>query len=162
MMRNASKYALKLVFLKCIFEFMINIAPPASNSVYGREHLFWYDKITFSNMRVTVVHWSWSFLHVQINRVRPPATLLSVSLHRFFFFCLFFKHYFSFRPFFFIFTADPAGHALGSIIYFKLKSWVLFWKRDFKSSWPAWTSLRPVKVAPSLTLEHLAATNFPS
>ena len=79
-----------------------------------------------------------------------------------FFFCLFFKHYFSFRPFFFIFTADPAGHALGSIIYFKLKSGVLFWKRDFKSSWPAWTSLRPVKVAPSLTLEHLAATNFPS
>ena len=30
--------------------------------------------------------------------------------------------------FFFILTADAAGHALGSI-YFKLKSGVLFWKR---------------------------------
>ena len=33
----AMKYALKLIFLKCIFEFMINTAPPDSNSVYGRE-----------------------------------------------------------------------------------------------------------------------------
>ena len=35
----------------------------------------------------------------------------------FFFFCLvsFFKHYSSFWPFFFILTADPADHALGSI-----------------------------------------------
>ena len=31
-------------------------------------------------------------------------------------------------------------------IYFKLKSGVLFWKRDFKSSWSAyWPSLRPDK-----------------
>ena len=28
---------------------MINTAPPASNSVYGSERLFWYDKINFSN-----------------------------------------------------------------------------------------------------------------
>ena len=28
---------------------MINTAPPTSNSVYGREKLFWYDKIDFSN-----------------------------------------------------------------------------------------------------------------
>ena len=28
---------------------MINTAPPASNSVYGSEKLFWYDKINFSN-----------------------------------------------------------------------------------------------------------------
>ena len=28
---------------------MINTALPASNSVYGREKLFWYDKINFSN-----------------------------------------------------------------------------------------------------------------
>ena len=27
----------------------------------------------------------------------------------------FFQHYFSFWPFFFILTADPAGHELGSI-----------------------------------------------
>ena len=28
---------------------MINTAPPASNSVYGREKMFWYDKINFQN-----------------------------------------------------------------------------------------------------------------
>ena len=42
------KYALKLVFLKCVFEFMINAALPAENSVFGREKLFSYDKINFS------------------------------------------------------------------------------------------------------------------
>ena len=36
----ALKYALKLVFLKCVFEFMINTALPAENSVFGREKLF--------------------------------------------------------------------------------------------------------------------------
>ena len=36
----ALKYALKLIFLKRLFEFMINTAPPASNSVYGSEKLF--------------------------------------------------------------------------------------------------------------------------
>ena len=56
-------------------------------------------------MCVTVVHWS-RRLHVQINRVRLSATLFSVSLCRFFS-CL--------VSFFFILTADPAGHALGSI-----------------------------------------------
>ena len=43
----ALKYALKLIFLKCLFEFMINTAPPASNSVYGSEKLFWYVKKIF-------------------------------------------------------------------------------------------------------------------
>ena len=67
-------------------------------------------KLIFEIMCVNVVQWSRSCLHVQINRVRLPATLFSVS-------CLvsFFKHYFSFWSFFFILTADPAGHALGSI-----------------------------------------------
>ena len=67
--------ALKLVFLKCIFEFMINTAPPASNSVYAREKLFWYPIIDFSN----------HVCHVQISRVRLLATLFSVSLYRYFF-----------------------------------------------------------------------------
>ena len=87
-------------------------------------------------MCVAEVQWSRSFLHVQINRVRLPATLLSVSFYRFFFPCLVyfvFNTIFPFGLFFFILTADPAGYALGSI-YFKLKSGVLFWKRDFKSS----------------------------
>ena len=112
---------------------MINTAPPASMT-----------KLIFEIMCVTVVPWSRSCLHVQINRVRLPATLFSVSLYRFLifflFFCLFFFFFSSLffntiSPFglvFFILTADPAGHALGSI-YFKLKSGVLFWKRDFKT-----------------------------
>ena len=66
-------------------------------------------------MCVTVVQWSSSCLHVQINRVGLPATLVSVSLYRFFSVCSFFKHHFSFWPFFFILTANPAGYALGSI-----------------------------------------------
>ena len=44
----------------------------------------------------------------------------------------FLNTFFPFGLFFFILTADPAGYALGSI-YFKLKSGVLFWKRDFKT-----------------------------
>ena len=54
---------------------------------------------------------------MQINRVRLPATLLSVSLNRFYFSCLvsFVITIFPFGRFFFILTADPAGHALGSI-----------------------------------------------
>ena len=74
-------------------------------------------------MCVTVVQWSRSFLHVQINRVRLPATLLSVSLYLFFipFGLFFFNTIFPFGLFFFILTADPAGHALGSIYIFKLK-----------------------------------------
>ena len=43
-------------------------------------------KLFFEIMCVTVVQWSRSCLHMQINRVRLPATLFSVSLsHRFFF-----------------------------------------------------------------------------
>ena len=73
-------------------------------------------KLIFQIMCVTVVQWSRSCLHVQINRVRLPATLFSVSLYRFFF-CLvsFLNTIFPFGLFFFILTADPAGHALGSI-----------------------------------------------
>ena len=58
---------------------------------------------------------------MQINRVRLPATLFSVSLYRFFF-CLvsFFNTIFPFGLFFFILTADPAGHALGSIYILSL------------------------------------------
>ena len=41
-------------------------------------------KLICQIMRVTVVQWSRSCLHVQINRVRLPVTLFSVSLYRFF------------------------------------------------------------------------------
>ena len=63
-------------------------------------------------MCITVVQWSRSCLNVQINRVRLPSTLFSVSLYRFWslFLTLFF-----FLFFFFILTAEPAGNELGSI-----------------------------------------------
>ena len=70
-------------------------------------------------MCVTVVQRSRSCLHLQINRVRLPATLFSVCLYRFYcFFCLVLV--FPFRLFFFILTTDPAGHALGSIYILSL------------------------------------------
>ena len=64
-------------------------------------------------MCVTVLQWLSSCLQVQINRVRLPAMLFSVSLYHFFFVN---ATVFSFWPFFFfILAAEPAGHALGSI-----------------------------------------------
>ena len=62
---------------------MINTAAPASNSVYGREKLFRYEKIIFSNQAVFCF------------------------LVPFFFFFLFFF----FSLFVFVVTVDPAGHA---------------------------------------------------
>ena len=67
---------------------------------------------------------------MQINRVRLPATLLSVSLYRFFP-CLvyfFFNTIFPFGVFFFILTADPASHALGSIYILSLSPEFYFGK----------------------------------
>ena len=79
-------------------------------------------RLIFQIMCVTMVQWSRSSLHVQINRVRLPATLLSVSLYRFF------HTIFSFALFFFILTADPAGHALGSIYILSLSPEFYFGK----------------------------------
>ena len=55
---------------------------------------------------------------MQINRVRLPVTLFSVSLGRFFLFFL--NTIFPSGLFFFILTADPAGYALGSIYILSL------------------------------------------
>ena len=102
-------------------------------------------KLIFHIMLVTVVQWSRSCLHVQINRVRLPATLFSASLYRFFFSCLV-----SFLTLFFLLAFFSLFSRLILLVmhldqwYFKLKSGVLFWKRAFKSSWSAyWPSLRP-------------------
>ena len=97
-------------------------------------------------MCVTVVHWS-RRLHVQINRVRLSATLFSVSLCRFFS-CLvsFFNTIFRFGLFFLYSYCWPCWSCTWINKYFKLKSGVIFWKRDFKTSWSAyWPSLRPEK-----------------
>ena len=77
----------------------------------------------------------------------PGDAVFCFFFYRFFFsfsVCsLFFNTIFPFGLFSFILTADPADHALG---YLKLKSGVLFWKRDFKSfRSPYWPSLRPEK-----------------
>ena len=109
-------------------------------SSMAEKNCFDVTKLFFQVMCVTVVQWSRSCLHLQINRVRLPATLFSVSLYRFFFFVFFFfssvwslfNSIFPFGLFFFIFTADPAGHALGSI-YILSVSREFFGKRDFKS-----------------------------
>ena len=96
----------------------------------AEKNCFDMTKLIFQIMCVTVVQWSRSCLNVQINRVRLPATLFSVSLYRFFFFCLvsFFNTIFPFGLFFFILTADPAGHALGSIYILSLSPEFYFGK----------------------------------
>ena len=100
---------------------MINTDLLASTASMAEKNCFDITKLTFHIVCVTVVQWSRSFLHVQSNRVRLPATLLSVSMYCFFFlFGLFFLTLFFFLAFFFILTADPAGHALGSIFILSL------------------------------------------
>ena len=95
----------------------------------AEKNCFDMTKLIFQIMCVTVVQWSRSFLHVQINRVRLPATLLSVSLYRFFLPCFFFFNtIFPFGLFFFFLTADPAGHALGSIYILSLSPEFYFGK----------------------------------
>ena len=54
----------------------------------AEKNCFDMTKLILQIMCVTVVKWSRSCLNVQSNRVRLPATLFSVSLNRFFFFCL--------------------------------------------------------------------------
>ena len=85
---------------------------------------------------LTWSEWSSSCLNVQINRVRLSATLFSVSLYVFFVRLVsVFNTIFSFGFFFFILTADPAGHKLGSIYILSLSPEFYFqWKRDFKSA----------------------------
>ena len=71
----------------------------------AEKNCFDMTKLIFQIMCVTVVQWSRSCLHVQINWVRLPATLFSVSLYRFFFFCLvsFFSTLFVLLAFFSLF-----------------------------------------------------------
>ena len=108
---------------------MINTALPASNSVYGREKLFWYDKINFSNHVCHCGAVVKEFLARADKLVWLPVTLFSVSMYLFFP-CLvsFFNTIFPFGLFFFILTADPAGHALGSIYILSLSPEFYFGK----------------------------------
>ena len=94
----------------------------------AEKNCFDMTKLIFQIMCVTVVQWSRSCLNVQINRVRLPATMFSVSLYRFFCLVSFFNTIFPFGLFFFILTADPAGHALGSIYILSLRPEFYFGK----------------------------------
>ena len=96
----------------------------------AEKNCFDMTKLIFQIMCVTVVQWSRSCLHVQINRVRLPATLFSVFCTVFFPVnrSLFFNTIFPFGLFFFILTADPAGHALGSIYILSLSPEFYFGK----------------------------------
>ena len=125
---------------------MMNTAPPASNSVYGREKMFWYDKI--SNH---VCHSGVVVKELLVRADKPGSTPVDAVFcffvpFYFFLFGLFFKHCFPFGLFFFILTADPADHELGSI-YILSVSPEFFGKRDFKtrSRSAYWPTLRPEK-----------------
>ena len=129
----------------------------------AEKNCFDMTKLIFQIRCSTVVQWSRSCLHVQINRVRLPSTLFSVSLYRFFvLFGPFFWHYFSFWPFFPYSYCWPCWSWTWINIYFKLESRVLFWKGDFKSTWSAcWPSLRPDKNhKPSRHVPPLKPRNF--
>ena len=101
----------------------------------AEKNCFDMTKLIFQIMCVTVVQWLRSCLHLQVNRVRLPVTLFSVSLYRFFFPRLvsFFNIIFPFGLFFFILTADPAGHALGSIYILSLSPEFYFGKGILKA-----------------------------
>ena len=99
----------------------------------AEKNCFDMTKLIFQIMCVTGGQWSRNFLHVQINRVRLPATLFSVSFSFFFLFGLFFNTSFPFGLFFFIVTADPAGHALGSIYILSLSPEFYFGKGILKA-----------------------------
>ena len=117
---------------------MINTAPPASNSVYGREKLFWYDKINFSKH---VCHCGVVVKELLARADKLGSTfgddVFCFFVPFFFFFLFFFLPLFScpvlntifpFGIFFFILTADPAGHALGSIYILSLSPEFYFGK----------------------------------
>ena len=128
---------------------MINTAPPTSSSVHGREKLFWYDKINFSNH---VCQCGAVVKELLARADKPGSTPVDAASFLFlctvFFLCLvsFFNTIFPFGLFFLYSYCWPYWSWTWINIYFKLKSGVLFWKRDFKSSWSAyWPSLRPDK-----------------
>ena len=104
----------------------------------AEKNCFDMTKLMFQSMCVTVVQWPRCCLRADKPGSTPGDTV----------FCFF-------VPFFFLNTIFPFGLFLYSYcwpcwlctwinIYFKLKSGVWFWKRDFKSFWSAyWPSLRP-------------------
>ena len=123
----------------------------ASNSDYGREKLFSYDKINVSNH---LCHCGAVVKELLARADKQGSTpgddvlcfFVPVFFFTVFFFLSCFKHYFSFWQFFLYSYCWPCWSCTWINIYLKLKSGVLFWQKDFKSSWYAyWPSLRPDK-----------------
>ena len=88
-------------------------------------------KLILQIMSVTVVQWSRSCLHVQVRSGSTPGDAVFCFFVPFFLSCLvslFFRTIFPFGLFFFILTADPAGHALGSIYILSLSPEFYFGK----------------------------------
>ena len=76
----------------------------------------------------------------------PPGNAVFCFFVPFFFLFGLFLTLFFLLAFFLYSYCWPCWSCTWINIYFKLKSGVLFWKRDFKSSWSAyWPSLRPEK-----------------
>ena len=129
----------------------------ASNSDYGREKLFSYDKINVSNHVYHCGAVVKELLARADKQGSTPGDDVFCFFVPFFFFLFFFcfwplfflscfKHYFSFWHFFLYSYCWPCWSCTWINIYLKLKSGVLFWQKDFKSSWYAyWPSLRPDK-----------------
>ena len=125
---------------------MVNTAPPASNTVYGREKLFWFDKINISNHVCRCGAVVEELLALTGKPGSTPGCFLFLCTIFFSVWSLFFNTIFPFGLFSF-FLLLTLLVMQDQYIYFKRKSGVLFWKRDFKSSaWSAyWLSLRPEK-----------------
>ena len=116
---------------------MINTAPPVSNSVYGREKLFWYDKIIFTNHVCQCGVVVKELLAPADKPGSTPGDAVPVSSYRFFFprSCLV-----SFSTLFFLLAFFSLFSLLTLLVmhldqnwYFNLKCGVLFWKRISKA-----------------------------
>ena len=94
------KYSFELFLLKCIFEFIINIAPQDSNSVNGREKYF-------NTINFTVVAWpsGQKPYFFSLGEVGRAGSIPGVASSSFFFF--FFIVFLPFDILLFILTADP-------------------------------------------------------
>ena len=108
--------------------YMTNTAPPVSNSVYGREKLFWYDKINSSNH---ACHCG-AVVKELLARAAKPGSTPGAAVY-----CLCVPFFSAWSPFFnaiflfaifFILTTDLAGYALGSIYILSLSPEFYFGK----------------------------------
>ena len=137
------KYAFKLIFLKCIFKFMINTAtlvsapyihtplnprkfmintaPPTSNSVHGREKCFKYN-----NFSVSFIQWLRGAVVKDLTLIiRSSEEEILLNFAHYFFFS--FLMFFSLWLFFLYFScwSFKASQGFWDIVFLVLK-WIRF------------------------------------